>query len=296
MAGKERPHLGARDGVERLVKTVLWGLPTDGAPSGDGTAVSGAGTYSNHADERAGGNQCRDELLFHGSSPRGTPAGYENSGTRGLAASYSGTVTGEYAPVVEDSPASPVSEEDLERFRAMANPVRFELVEALELRGSLSERELRRLASTRSIKHHLRVLRDAGYIEEDDAEGTWKLTVHEGPVVEWTQEAAADPRVELVIRELERITSDRRARRVERFDGEVEAGEWSPEWAEAAIARDYLLSMRLEDLTEFEERLLSLMGEFKARCAPNGEISAPEGRQDVFVTLAAFPIRLGGDG
>lgn len=195
-----------------------------------------------------------------------------------------------------DPKASAVSEEDLERFRAMANQVRFELVEALELRGELSERELRRLASTRSIKHHLRVLQDAGYIEPAADDGVWKLTENDGPVVAWTQEAAADPRVELVIRELERITSGRRARRVERFDQEVEAGAWPEAWAEAAVARDYLLSMTIDDLTEFEERLLALMSEFKQRCKP-GSADVEEGaRQDVFVTLSAFPIRLGSNG
>lgn len=196
--------------------------------------------------------------------------------------------------MVTDSAPSRVSEEDLERFRAMANPVRFELVEALELRGPLTERDLRRVASTRSIKHHLRVLHAAGYIEPGAQEDVWQLTENDGPVVAWTQEAAADPRVELVIRELERITSDRRARRVERFDKEVEAGVWPGTWAEAAVARDYLLSMTLEELAEFEERLVSLMDEFKMRCAPAGRPNDGE-RQDTFVTLAAFPIRLGGN-
>lgn len=194
-------------------------------------------------------------------------------------------------PKSEQAPG--VTDEEIARFRAIADPIRLELVEALELRGPLTSKELRQLASTRSIIHHLRVLRDAGFIESVEGEtDTWQLTSNPGPVLAWDEAAARDPRVELLIRELERISTERRSRRLARFDKEVEDGKWPEEWAAAAIGRDYLLSMSLDDLSELDERWRAMMEEFKDRCRPGKSVAAGAG-QDVFVTISAFPIRLG---
>ena len=190
----------------------------------------------------------------------------------------------------------PATNDEIARFRAIADPIRLEIVEALELRGALTGKELRRLASTRSIIHHLRVLRDAGFIENVAGdEEMWQLTSTPGPVLAWDEAAAQDPRVELLVRELERISTDRRSRRLARFDREVEEGKWPAEWAAAAIGRDYLLSMSLSDLSELDEKWRVLVEEFKERCDPK-KVSGDAARRDVFVTLAAFPIRLGADG
>lgn len=183
-----------------------------------------------------------------------------------------------------------------QRFRALSDPTRLQIVEALRFRPRLTTAELMRITKNRSLAHHLRTLEDAQIIrvvgEPDRTRTVWEeVPIGHRPQAEWDESMATDPEMTAAIRALERATTYRRISRMREFDDQVRDGEWGDDWADAAIGRDYQLQLTAQELEQLDEQLAELLERWKkisqTRSADRGAT------EHIYVTLAGFPVNLG---
>ncbi|ASO22719.1 DNA-binding transcriptional ArsR family regulator [Actinoalloteichus hoggarensis] len=174
---------------------------------------------------------------------------------------------------------------DVSGLRALAHPLRIELLDQLSLHGPATASQLgRRLGETSgSTSYHLRQLARHGLIEDDERQGSgrerwWRhreggirLHGHEFLRREDTRAAA-----QLVIREFQRGKDERLQRWMETYQ------QWSQEWIEASI--DGVMMMRLDaaELHELVTELGAVIDRYRGR-------QARPGTESVEIQLNAFP-------
>ncbi|MGN6635860.1 MAG: helix-turn-helix domain-containing protein [Oryzihumus sp.] len=148
---------------------------------------------------------------------------------------------------------------DPRELRAIAHPVRMNILEALMLEGPMTASELgQRLGeSPANCSWHLRKLAEHGFVAEAEG-GTgrrrpWKAT-HRG--MRWDQEGASAEAV-VAGRALSRVVVDRE---VERFTRALESRAAEPkEWADASSSTQSMLWLTAEELTEINEQVADLL-------------------------------------
>ena len=188
-------------------------------------------------------------------------------------------------------------EELLRKFDAAADPVRLELLENLKLaRGPMTTAALARAvpAAGGGLSWQLRTLAAAGLIRKESGRGQGTLWSADVRGLRWTDDDEDDELVGMAVRTLERVTADRREDRWRRWLSEKRTDGWSFEWRSAAISREYALRLTPEDLSELETEVAKVLERFKER---RGEVVADDdtdGAEDVFVSLAAHPVRAPG--
>lgn len=182
----------------------------------------------------------------------------------------------------------------LTQVRAIADPTRIDVVDALMVVGSATGTELGRMVpnAKSSMRWHLKQLEAGGFIEPVDRAAkpvVWRATEQK---MRWTAEQAQDPQLQVEVQELERVLTDRRRRRIadwaEKSDGPAWAGTG---WPEVYISRDYILhNVAPEDLEQLDEDLVSVVEAFRARLASQRSGSHDVTRGEaVFLTLGGFP-------
>lgn len=181
------------------------------------------------------------------------------------------------------------------RFRALSDPTRLQIVEALRYRRRLTTAELSKVTSNRSLAHHLRTLEEAEIIrpvgERDRTRTVWEeVPIGDRPQAEWDESLATNNEMTAAIRALERATTYHRISRMRTFDDQVRDGEWVDEWADAAIGRDYQLELTVDELHQLDEQLAEVLERAKRASQKRDSDSRT---QHVFVTLAGFPVNLG---
>lgn len=182
------------------------------------------------------------------------------------------------------------------RFRALSDPTRLQIVEALRYRRQLTTAELMKVTSSRSLAHHLRTLEEAEIIrvvgERDRTRTVWEeVPIGHRPQAAWDESMTTDPEMTAAIRALERATTYHRISRMRAFDDQVRDGEWRDEWADAAIGRDYQLQLTAEELQHLDTELAEVLE--RAKKASQNRGSGDNETQHIFVTLAGFPVDLG---
>lgn len=203
--------------------------------------------------------------------------------------------------LLDEPDAGPVAkvllmERTVSQIRAIsADPVRLDLVEALrDEQGPLTTRVLeKRVPAARGgIENHLQRLADGGWIESAGGSGRNTKWTVSASGVSWSDAESANPDVALAIDELYWVAAQRRINRMRHFDAERQTGNWNHDWVEAAIGVDYLVRLNATELAEFEEELVALVLRYRERT--RGAEVDEQGRERVFVTCSAFPVRFGG--
>lgn len=177
-------------------------------------------------------------------------------------------------------PAKPIRRMDARSLRALAHPLRMDILDALKSDGPATSTTLadRLGESTGTLSWHLRLLADHGFIEEDVDRGTkrerWWRAAAERQLVnpaDMPGERALDVYLQAIVRHC--------FERAERFLTE----DWSAEWHSAATLSDW------QDLRLSPERLAALNQELSALVTRYADASQdPEGAP-VTVQIQSFP-------
>lgn len=182
---------------------------------------------------------------------------------------------------------------------ALADVVRMLIVDALHYRGPLTTGQLTKITKTRSLSGHLKILADAGIVQQvgDDArlKTIWQLPARDehAPLLAWEPATEGDDQSQAqAVRALNQASTYRRIQRMREFDDQVQRDEWGDIWADVAVGRDYVLRLSAAQLETLEEKLAAVLSEAKELSSTNQSSDAEE-TEPVFITLAGFPIRWG---
>jgi DNA-binding transcriptional ArsR family regulator len=194
-----------------------------------------------------------------------------------------------------DEPAEPGITPRLRRLddpmvmRALAHPLRIQLLELISLHGPLTATECaeRTGESPASCSFHLRMLAKYGFVEEAEG-GTgrqrpWQRTAvghswSAGPEQSESREAAAG---------LAQVIRSRTMTQLEDFL--AHAGELAPAWLEASMQSGGTLWLTPDELARMDEAIQALTAPFLSRFDRPEEI--PAGAMPVQVVVYGFPRR-----
>lgn len=173
---------------------------------------------------------------------------------------------------------------DPQAMRAMAHPLRLELIELLGTAGSATAAECaRRLGSTQAnCSYHLRLLAKYGFVEQaaprgDGRERPWQLTDVEQS---WSGHGVA-------AEQLERVFVQREADRIMAWQA---AAEQEPgEWREVGFVGGATLPLTAEEAVNVRDQLAAVIEPYVVRLT--SRTGWPEGYRFVRVLLAGTPGR-----
>ena len=182
----------------------------------------------------------------------------------------------------------PVRKLDATSLKALAHPLRIDLLERLRRLGPATATQLAvELGETSgATSYHLRQLARHGFVEEDEARGTrrerwWRpaptaISIHG---FRFGQQGETRDAADYLMREV----AQRRFRRVEQWY--ARSGEWSEAWREASEDSDYRVRVTLEQFEELTRAMEALVNRYEPALGT-------EARPDtsvVEVQFAAFP-------
>jgi DNA-binding transcriptional ArsR family regulator len=188
----------------------------------------------------------------------------------------------------------PVRNIDATALKAMAHPLRIDLLERLRRFGPATATRLAEEMGETSgaTSYHLRQLARHGFVEEDEERGTrrerwWRPVPH---ALSWRgfqfrRQAETRDAAEFLMREI----TQRRFRRVEQWF--ARSDEWSEEWRENSEDSDYRVRVTLD---QFKEMTAALEAVIKRYQPALGTEERP-GANVVEVQIAAFPDPQQGD-
>ncbi|TXL60594.1 ArsR/SmtB family transcription factor [Aeromicrobium terrae] len=170
---------------------------------------------------------------------------------------------------------------------ALAHPVRSRLIDALQVDGPSTASVLARRTdqAVGNVSHHLRVLAEAGLVEEapelakDRRERWWRLATagfrwsHSDLVGDPAAEAAGAAAESLQLR-----------RQVDRTSAWLDAAESNETWRDAAFATQSWLRLTPEELAELSQEIVALVRRWSER-----EVDDDLERESVIVYSRGFP-------
>lgn len=173
---------------------------------------------------------------------------------------------------------------DPRALRAMAHPLRLDLIELLGTEGpSTAAVCARRLGSTQaSCSYHLRQLAKYGYVHQADPrsdarERPWRLTDVE-QVWSSSDDGAA-------VRELERVFVQREADRI--LGWQANSGEQPEAWRQVGFVGGATLPLTPDELADVRDQLYAVLLPYIARLTDRA--ARPAGHRFVRVMLAGTP-------
>jgi DNA-binding transcriptional ArsR family regulator len=191
------------------------------------------------------------------------------------------------------APASKIDElpelRDPRTMRALAHPVRMDLLEALALEGPLTATEAGALIgqSATTCSFHLRQLAKYGLVEDAGRPGArerpWRLT-HVGARI---PEATGEAEVDLAADALTTVLLERYIDRMRRASRERRG--YSGQWREATGFTEAVLFVTAEEMEEVRRTLEELAFRFADRLANPG--GRPEGAVPVELLICAYLMR-----
>jgi DNA-binding transcriptional ArsR family regulator len=178
---------------------------------------------------------------------------------------------------------------DAKVLAAMAHPLRWRLIDVLKVDGpstasALAERTDQRVAN---VSHHVRVLAEAGLVEEapelarDRRERWWRLV---SASLRWSPEDfSGDPAAEAVAQAAQSLSLDRHAGHARAW---FAAGDEEREpWREASFSTDKWLSLSPDELAELNRQVIDIFATWSEREVPDD--GAP--RESVLVFAYGVP-------
>ncbi|NDL59350.1 ArsR/SmtB family transcription factor [Phytoactinopolyspora mesophila] len=155
---------------------------------------------------------------------------------------------------------------DPQRLRALAHPLRAELLDVLRIEGQATATRCAELTgeSVASCSFHLRMLAKYGYIEPAEQQGRekpWRLAIHS-----FTATADFEDQASIyALREVATLAIDQAAQRVREW---LARGPEEPlEWIQASTISTSVFWATAEELAEVSQALSELTDRFKARNA-----------------------------
>jgi DNA-binding transcriptional ArsR family regulator len=195
-------------------------------------------------------------------------------------------VTEPSVPPDRDYPVQTLT--DARALAALANPLRSRMIDALSVDGpsTASALAMRTGQAVGSASHHLKVLAQAGLVEEapelarDRRERWWRLVA---PSTRWSRaEFRHDPAAVSAAMAAETVTMQRQFERARDWLANAEgAGEWDS----AAFANQTWLTVTPAELRQFSEELVALTSRWRHRAIPPDSAE----RESVFVFARGFP-------
>lgn len=182
-----------------------------------------------------------------------------------------------------------------QRLKAIAHPLRARILAALRTDGPATASRLAQRFTTNSgqTSYHLRVLADAGLVQEDAGRGSarerWWRTV-ERPTRVDARDVADDPGVVERRRWLRSAAARAQERAYARYLDEAER--YGPHWQAAAGTSDWLLHLTADELDALQRELAQVVARFvDHRPEPPPRAGGPGGVEPVHLYLCAFPQR-----
>lgn len=184
---------------------------------------------------------------------------------------------------------------DGERLKAIAHPLRARILAALRTDGPATASGLAHRFTTNSgqTSYHLRVLADAGLIEEQAERGTarerWWRSVHRSTRIEM-RDVTGDPGAVERLRWLRSEAALVQDRAYARYLDE--ADHYGPDWEAAAGMSDWVLYLTAGELDDLQHEVEQVVERFLDRrpVRPPDEGGTP-GVEPVHLHLRAFPQR-----
>ena len=174
---------------------------------------------------------------------------------------------------------------------AMAHPLRWRLMDVLKVHGPGTVSVLAGHTQQRvgNVSHHVRVLADAGLVEEapdlakDRRERWWRLV---SPSLRWSPEDfAGDPAAEAVAEAAQSLSLDRHAGHARAW---FAAGDEDREpWREASFSTDKWLHLTPAELAELSRQVIDLFATWSEREIPDDD----QQRESVLVFAYGVPAR-----
>jgi DNA-binding transcriptional ArsR family regulator len=182
----------------------------------------------------------------------------------------------------------PVRKLDATSLKALAHPLRVDLLERLRRLGPATATQLATEMGETSgaTSYHLRQLARHGFVEEDEARGTrrerwWRSVPHTISIhgLRFRRQAETRAAADFLMREI----SQRKLRRLEQWY--ARSDEWSEQWRESSEDSDYRVRVTLEQFKELTAEMDALVNRYQ----PALGTAAREETSVVEVQFAAFP-------
>lgn len=181
---------------------------------------------------------------------------------------------------------------DAERLKAIAHPLRARILAALRIDGPATSSILaqRFATNTGQTSYHLRVLGDAGLVEEDHARGTrrerWWRSAHRSNQIE-ARDFVGDPGAMERVRWLRAEAARLQDRAYTAFLDE--SHRYGADWEATAGMSDWVLHLTVDELDTLQRELAAVVERWVGR-ARSAETQATGG-EPVHVHVRAFPHR-----
>lgn len=177
---------------------------------------------------------------------------------------------------------------DAKALSAMANAYRSRMMDALKVDGPSTASALaaRTGQAVGSASHHLKVLSEAGLVEEapelarDRRERWWRLV---DPGTRWSRgDFATDTAAVTAAYAAEALTVQRQFERVQEWNANAAT---VPEWDDAAFATQNWMRLSPPEMRELAEELIDVLLRWSQRDLPEDGVE----RKSVFVFARGFP-------
>ena len=175
--------------------------------------------------------------------------------------------------------------DDPRAMRALAHPVRLDLLEALTIHGPLTATQAAEIVgeSPANCSWHLRQLAKYGFIEEAASSGgrtrPWRRTSRG---LTWT-ESESDPASAAAARSLTQVFLDRELRLIR----EAMAAPEPPGWADSVIATESMTWLTRDEMRELDAALFELL--LRHRDRVDDPAQRPEGSRPVRLLAMGAP-------
>ena len=177
---------------------------------------------------------------------------------------------------------------DAKALSAMANPYRSRMMDALKVDGPSTASHLaqRTGQAVGSASHHLKVLAEAGLVEEapelarDRRERWWRLV---DPGTRWSRGDFADDTAAVTAAyAAEALALQRQFERVQEWNAQAAT---LPEWDDASFATQNWLRLSPDELGQVAEEVIDVLLRWSRREVPDDGVE----RESVFVFARGFP-------
>lgn len=177
---------------------------------------------------------------------------------------------------------------DAKALSAMANPFRSRMMDALKVDGPSTASGLaaRTGQAVGSASHHLKVLSEAGLVEEapelakDRRERWWRLV---DPGTRWSRgDFASDTAAVTAAYAAEALALQRQFERVQEWNANAAT---VPEWDDAAFATQNWMRLSPAEMRELAEEVVEVLVRWSRREIPDDGVD----RESVFVFARGFP-------